>query len=195
MPKAALGPVAARKPVVALVLVAALSALWLPAPASADVTSTIISQCAHGQTPSGFSQAAYRKALQKLPTEVGEYSDCVKLIHRAQIATATGASSRSSTSGASALPGTAGADTSGAALSTPITSVERTALSRAHRGGSAPVQVDGAVVHPGVVHADIASAFSSLPTPLLVILLLLLVSALLLGGAILRNRVRTRRNS
>jgi hypothetical protein len=46
------------------------------------------------------------------------------------------------------------------------------------------------VVHPGVVHADIASAFSSLPTPLLAVLLFLLACAVALAGGVVRNRVR-----
>ena len=55
------------------------------------------------------------------------------------------------------------------------------------------MQVGGAAVHPGVVHADIASALSSLPTPLLATLAFLLACLLLLAGASIRNRVRARR--
>jgi hypothetical protein len=55
-----------------------------------------------------------------------------------------------------------------------------------------PVRVGNSVVHPGVVHANIASAFSSLPTPLLATVIFLLAClGLVLGGA-LRNRFRAR---
>jgi len=49
------------------------------------------------------------------------------------------------------------------------------------------------VIHPGVVHVDIASALSTLPTPLLALLAFLLACALLLLGRAVRNRVRAHR--
>jgi hypothetical protein len=51
----------------------------------------------------------------------------------------------------------------------------------------------GQPVRPGVVHANIASALSSLPAPLLAIVALLLACVATAGGGVLRNRVRTRR--
>jgi hypothetical protein len=183
-----------RSPLLVLALLTAVVLLAIGAPrARADVASTIIQRCTHGQSLSGFSQAAYRKALHDLPTEVGEYSDCVDLIHHAALAAATGAS-RTSPSGATASPGTTGANSAGAPLATPITPVEQKALRHAHRGGAAPVQVDGEVVHPGVVHADVASAFSSLPTPLLVLLCFLVACAALIVGKLIRDHVRARDN-
>ncbi len=44
------------------------------------------------------------------------------------------------------------------------------------------------MLHPGVVHVNLASALNSLPTPLLALLAFLLVCALVLGGRALRNR-------
>lgn len=58
-----------------------------------------------------------------------------------------------------------------------------------------PVQVGGQVVSPGVVNANIASALSSLPDPLLALLAFLLACALLLAGGAIRNRVRSHRSS
>ncbi len=46
------------------------------------------------------------------------------------------------------------------------------------------------MIHPGVVHVDVASALSSLPTPLLVIVAFLLACALALAGGKLAKRVR-----
>jgi len=65
-------------------------------------------------------------------------------------------------------------------------------LSRAPRAGAEPLQIGDQVIRPGVVHADIASAFSSLPTPLLAILLFLFACAMALAGGVLQNRVRGR---
>jgi hypothetical protein len=169
-------------PVGRLALAATLLALLsIVAPASADVGTTIINRCTHGQSLSGFSQQDYRRALQELPTEVEEYSDCGNLIRRAQLAAA----------------GQGGGPSAGAAtaIATPLTPAERSALKRVRKAGSAPLLVGGELVHPGVVHAGIASALSSLPNPLLAILAFLLACALLLAGRALRNRVRTRRSS
>ena len=162
---------------------AALSLLATAAPAAGDVGATIINRCTHGQSLSGFSQQAYRRALQELPADVEEYSDCASMIRRAQLAAAGGASSRG---GAAGL---------GAPAATPLSPAERTAISRLPRTGASPLRVGNDVVHPGVVHANISSAFSSLPGPLLAILALTLACALAFGGRALRDRVRARRPS
>jgi hypothetical protein len=52
------------------------------------------------------------------------------------------------------------------------------------------IKLGGGVIHPGVVHVDIASALSSMPTPLLVILCFLLVCLALIVAGALRKRVR-----
>jgi len=180
-------PHAARR----LRLQGALRTLLLPAlglalflaivsPAGADVGASIISRCTHGQSLSGFSQQAYRQALQELPTEVEEYSDCANLIRPAQLATA----------GAGGAPGATAAVTA-----TPLTPAESGALKRALKTGSPPLQVGGAVVRPGVVPVNIASAVSSLPTPLLATLAFMLACALVLAGRALQNRVRAHRSS
>jgi hypothetical protein len=159
-----------------LVLIA--MALLPVAPARADVGAKIIERCTHGQSLSGFSQQDYRRALQELPTEVEEYSDCANLIRRAQLAAAGGGTSPAA----------------GEALSPiPLTSSERAALGRVPRTGAAPLRVGRQLVRPGVVHANVASALSTLPTPLLTTLAFLLACGLLLAGSEIRKRVRSRR--
>src|ERR1039458_8059086 len=83
-PKRRLALISRLAPVAALVVMC----LSVPAAAGADVGATIISRCTNGESLSGFSQSAYRRALQELPTEVEEYSDCANLIRRAQLAAA-----------------------------------------------------------------------------------------------------------
>jgi hypothetical protein len=163
----------------ALPVVVAAMLLSIDAPASADVGATIINRCTHGQSLGGFSQRAYRQALQELPTEVEEYSDCANLIRRAELAAAG--------------KGTGGE--SGAAVTPiPVTPAERNSLNRASKLGSAPVRVGGEIVRPGVIHAGIASALNSLPSPLLAILAFLLACALALAGRAVRNGVRAHRS-
>jgi hypothetical protein len=158
----------------ALVLLAALAA-----GANADIGTTIIERCTHGKSISGYSQQAYKRALQELPTEVEEYSDCANLIRRAQLdATGVGGT------------GTPGLTLPGA---TPLSPHEESALSKVPTTGAAPLNVGGELVHPGVVHANISSAFSSLPDPLLAVLAFLLACAVALGGRRIGKVVRERR--
>jgi len=168
-----------------LVLVAALLALASPPSAGADVGATIIERCTHGQSLGGFSQQDYGRALQELPTEVEEYSECGNLIRRAQLAAAGGGGGGGS--GAGGGPA--------AAVATPLTPAERHSLQQIAKTGSAPQLVGNEVIVPGVVHAGVASALSSLPNPLLALLAFLLACALVLAGRALRNRVHTRRSS
>jgi hypothetical protein len=156
----------------ALVLAAGISS-----PARANVGETIIQRCTHGQSLSGFSQQAYREALKQLTADAREYTECGALIRQAQLAAATG---RGSSGGPAVLP----------IAPTPS---EQRALAHASRAGSLPVRVGNGLVHPGVVHADIASALSSLPTPLLATVIFLLACLLLVAGGAVRNRLRARR--
>ena len=162
--------------------------LFSPAPAQADVGEKIILRCTHGESLAGFTQKDYNKALKELETSLEEYSGCSSLIHQAQLAAAL---TRGNSGG-----GAGGGSTPGAVTpTTPATPAEQRELNRAPSTGSAPLQVGDQVIRPGVVHADIASAFSSLPTPLLAILIFLVASALALTGGVIRNRVRNRHHN
>jgi hypothetical protein len=163
-----------------LALVAALSSILilLAVPAQADVGEKIILKCTHGESLSGFSQKDYNKALKELETSSEEYTDCASLIHKAQLA-----------AGAGKGTGAGGGGPAGTAA-TPATPAEQRELSRAPHAGSTPLRVGNQIIRPGVVPVDIASALSSLPNPLLVILAFLLACALALAGGALRNRVR-----
>jgi hypothetical protein len=168
-----------------LALAAALSSILmlLAVPAQADIGEKIILKCTHGESLSGFSQKDYNKALKELETSSEEYTDCASLIHKAQLAAA----------GAGKGTGAGGGPTATAA--TPATPAERRELSRAPHAGSTPLRVGSQIIRPGVVPVDIASALSSLPNPLLVILAFLLACALALAGGALRNRVRNRHHN
>jgi hypothetical protein len=157
-------------------------ALSAPPTVLADAGQQIITRCLQNQSLSGFSQAAYGKALKELTATTEEYSDCASLIRQAKRAAASGAHGTNGTgSGGSSTP-------TGAIAATPT---EQRAIARAAHSGSAPVSLgNGQIVHPGVVHADIASAFSTLPGPLLAVLALMLACLLGFGGTVLRKRAR-----
>ncbi len=173
----------------ALLLLVTLLAIALQPtvpPAAADQGEAIILRCTHGQSLSGFSQQAYKQALKDLNADTEEYTDCSSLIRQAQLAAA--GSSRGGIGGGGS--GSSGGPSAPAVVPTPA---EQRALTSARHARAAPVQVGGEAVHPGAVHVDVASALSSLPTPLLAMLAFLLTCLLVVAGGALRNRVRARR--
>jgi hypothetical protein len=168
----------------ALLLPAIVVALMAsPGPARADVGEEIIRRCTHAESLSGFSQSAYRQALKDLSAGTEEYSNCAQLIRQAQLAAA----------GAGHRGGSGGGTTTPPASSVVPTPSEQRSIAHASSAGSAPLQVGAQTIHPGVVHADIASAFSSLPTPLLATVTFLTVCLLAAAGAGIRNRIRAHR--
>ena len=161
-----------------------LLALLVGAPgAHASEASQIIHRCANGESLTGFSQKAYRKALHELQSVAREYSDCEELIHKAQLANA------GHHGGGLGGPSGSGGGSTPLALSPG----EQRAVQSAHRG-AAPVALGNKLVTPGTVHVNLSSALNSLPTPLLAMLAFLLAAAASLLGGDLRNRVRARRS-
>lgn len=151
--------------VIAASLSLVLGAGWLTLGAEgtrAGEASKIIARCTHGESLAGFSQDGYREALKKMPTEVSEYSDCANLIRKAELAAAGGG-------------GEAGASSSSVPIA--LTPNERRQVQNAHSHGATAIPVAGKPIKPGVVHADIASVTSALPSSLLAVLALLAAGA------------------
>jgi hypothetical protein len=161
-----------------LLALALVLAAGIAPPANASVGETIIQRCTHGQSLSGFSQQAYSEALKDLTADAREYTECGSLIRQAQLAAASGHGG----------PGAA------AAIPITPTSSEQRAIAHATHAGPIPIRVGSSLVHPGVIHANIASAFSSLPTPLLAMVIFLIVCLLLVAGGAVRNHIRVRRS-
>lgn len=160
--------------------------LTVTQPASANVGETIILRCTNGQSVSGFSQSAYRQALKELNADTEEYSpECGAMIREAQRAAAAGGRGGSATG--------AGQSTA-APVAIAATPSQQRAITHAVNTKPESVKFGDAVVHPGVVHVGIASALSSLPTPLLATLAFLLACLLVVAGGTLRNRVRANRS-
>jgi hypothetical protein len=154
-------------------------------PARANIGETIVLRCTHGKSLSGFSQSAYRQALKELSADTEEYSGCSSQIRQAQLAAAAGGR------GGATVVASQGAAAPVAIAATPS---EQRAIAHAERASPESVKLGGAVIHPGVVHANVASALSSLPTPLLATLAFLLACLLLVAGGALRKRVRAGRS-
>ncbi len=171
--------IATFRPAAALLAFVGL-ALGTAVPAFAGTTNKILETCSEGHIPRGYSQQAYDQALHRMPPELSEYSDCPDLIHKAQLAAATGGGG-----GGAAGPGALAASTA-----TPPSPSEQHALERATHHGNSPVRIGGEAIHPGVVHVDVASALSTLPTPLLALLAFLAACALWLLGRALAAHLR-----
>jgi hypothetical protein len=167
----------------ALLLTAILAAvsLAIAQPARADIGETIILRCTHRESLSGFSQSAYQRALKELNADTEEYSNCSSLIRRAQEAAA----------GDRGATGAAGGGAAPVAIA--ATPAEQQAIAHAQAAAPEPVKLGGAVIHPGVIHANVASAFSSMPTPLLATLAFIVLCLALLAGGAVRKRVRAGR--
>ncbi len=158
----------------------ALATVALAPSAQANVGEEIIRRCTHAESLSGFTQKQYREALKDLSAGTEEYSNCAQLIRQAQLAAAGAGHNGGSGSGPAA-------PTASSAVPTPS---EQRSIAQASSAGSAPLQVGAQTIHPGVVHADVASALSSLPTPLLATVAFLTICLLAAAGAGIRNRIR-----
>ncbi len=165
------------RPALALATVLALLCTAVASASGSEVTK-IYEACANSTVPTGYSQQAYSQAIKEMEPFLAEYTDCPDLIHKAQLARAAG------------FHGGAGGVAGPAAAVAPPTPTEQHTLERVPHASAPSVPVGNEVIHPGVVHVDIASALSSLPTPLLALLAFLLAGALLLLGRTARNRVR-----
>ena len=146
-----------------------------------DVGQQIITRCLQDQSLGGFTQAAYGKALKELQRDE-------RRVQRLRSPDPSGTEGRRVRQRCRQrhLGGRRRSDGDRCDRR----DADRAARDRPRRPvGSAPVSLgNGQVVHPGVVHADIASAFSTLPGPLLAVLAFLLAAA---AGAGRRNRSKT----
>lgn len=159
-----------------------IALLAVVSPAQASEASTIIEKCVKGKPFGGYSQRAYREALKQLTTESLEYTPCENQIRKDELAAAGGGA------------GTAGGGESAPNVALPLTPAEQHSVQNAKRAGSASVQVGSEPIHPGVVHADIASAVNTLPHSLFAMLAFLFGACLTLVGGEVAKRVRARRN-
>jgi hypothetical protein len=150
------------------------------ASASGGSVNKIFEDCGESKIPVGFSQQAYGEALKQMPPELAEYDDCPALIHKAQRAAA----------GSHGGEGASGSGSALAAAVPPPTAAEQQTLETIGHSGGTPVKIGKDVIHPGVVHVDIASAVGKLPTPLLALLAFLLACALLILGRTVHARAR-----
>jgi hypothetical protein len=178
-----------------LLLLAALALLAFPAPAGATPFQVIKDCNEDGQLDRKYSNEELTKALDNLPSDIDEYSDCREVISAA----ITGGSDRGANRGAGG--GGDGSGGAGGGTAAPITPEEQAARAQDQadlqalttpdgRDKPPAVEVGGETVKPGSDGLfDLASESNSIPGPLLAALIALGILALVGGVVALRGRV------
>jgi hypothetical protein len=182
-----------------LLVVAALALALVAFPGDAFAASPlqVIKDCNQdGQLNRKYSNSELRKALDNLPSDIDEYSDCREVISAA----ITGGSDKGDRAGAGGGGGNSGGGGAGGGAA-PVTPEEQAARNQDQadlqslgspesRENSPPIDVGGEQVKPGSNGLfDVASATNSLPTPLLVALIVLALLAIAGGVVALRGRL------
>jgi hypothetical protein len=157
------------------VFVACLLAVLVCVPAAlADGTRTkILRECQDGRLTGTYTSSQIRDALNNIPDDIDQYSDCRDVLRRALLNQAgSSGSNNGGTGGPGGGGGTSGSGGGGGGQPlTPSTDADRKALNQAATSGSQPLQIAGRDVTPG------EGVRNSLPTTLLVVLILLGVAA------------------
>lgn len=171
------------------VFVACLLAVLVAAPAAlADSTRTkILRECQDGRLTGDYTSRQIRDALNNIPDDIDQYSDCRDVLRRALLNQAgnSGGGGGGGTGGAGG-GGIGGGDGGGQPL-TPSTDADRKALEAAATGGGQPLQIAGRTVTPGK-----GALRNDLPTTLAVVLILLAVAAAAATAPFVRRRALAR---
>jgi hypothetical protein len=175
-----------------LLITAVLGCLLLPAAAWASGNAVIKDCTDDGVIQGHYSQQDYKNALNNLPTDVDEYTNCRDVIKRAQLG-ATGGGGGGGGGGPAggvpvAPPGTdplAGASAS-----------ERAGVDAARNGGAAkPIRIGGKLVQPGKLGFGGLGSPTTLPASLIAVLVAIGLAAAAAAATYLRNRVIARRSA
>jgi hypothetical protein len=169
-------------------LVACLLAVLVGAPAAlADSTRTkILQECQDGRLTGNYTSRQIRDALDNIPDDVDQYSDCRDVLRRALLNQAgSSGNDNNGGGGAGGTGGGPGAGAPGGQPLTPSTDADRKALDAAAGSGGQPIQIAGRNVTPG--EGDLRN---SLPTTLLVVLALLAVAAVAAIAPFVRRQTR-----
>jgi hypothetical protein len=173
-----------------LLLLATLAVLAIPGAASASPKQVLADCNDDGALSRQYSNSDLRKALDIMPTDVAEYSDCREIIGAA----ITGGSDKGQGRGSPGQGvGGAGAADPGeqAARAQDAADLDAITSGSSSSDGKRPkVQVGGESVEPGTNGLfDLSSASNQLPTPLLIALIAVGLLALAGGYVALRGRV------
>lgn len=172
-----------------LLVLAVLTAFAAPAAASASPAQVLADCNDDGALSKQYSNKDLRDALDDMPTDMAEYSDCKEIIGAA----IAGGSDKGGGRGSPGQGvGGAGAADPGeqAARAQDTADLEALAAGSGSDGKGPKVQVGDSSIEPGTNGLfDLSSASNELPTPLLIALIALGLVALAGGFLALRGRV------
>jgi hypothetical protein len=156
-------------------LVAVLAVFAVAVPAASGSAMGVIRDCSEDGILNGkYSPSELDGALEQLPSDLDEYTDCRAVIRRAQLG-AAGDKHR-------AAKRPAAADRVDAAA--PPTATEQRKIAKA-RGSDEPVRIGGKGVRPGESGAPFNSAGFGTDLPPMVLVVLIALGASTLAGATL----------
>jgi hypothetical protein len=167
-----------------LTLLALLGALAVPAAAQASPQGVILDCTQDGSIDGHYSNDDLRRAIDQLPSDIDEYSDCREVIGAA----IRGGSDRGGGRPKASAAGAPASAREQAARTRDASDLERAARARA-RERRPSIEVGGQRVRPGTNGLfELSTASNGLPLPLL--LTLIAVGLLALGGSFLALRSR-----
>jgi hypothetical protein len=143
-------------------------ACWavLAAPAFGSATDVIRDCSEDGVLNGHYSHSELAKALEKLPSDLDEYTDCRAVIRSAELRSAK--KQQSAPAPAAAAPSAS----------------EQQAIAKAAKSG-APVNVGGKGIQPGAAGAPFKAAGFGTDLPALVLILLVALAGAMIAGAAL----------
>ena len=180
-----------------LLTLLALAAVGAGAAPALAAPNAVLSDCnTNGALTHHYSRADLQAALNVMPADVKEYTNCYDVISRALLASAGGTSHGRGASGTGGAVG-AGSTGRGPKSGTGAPGAAGTHKAIKHRvkattGASTATPVGSANAQPAAGGVNTGSGSSSLPTPLIVLLVLLALAALSGGGLAIRRRVVAR---
>jgi hypothetical protein len=174
-----------------LLITAVLGCLLLTAAAWASGTAVIKDCTDDGVIQGHYSQQDYKDALNNLPTDVDEYTNCRDVIKRAQLGATGGGGGGGGTPSGGVPVAPAGQDPLAGA-----SPAERAAVEAARNGGaSKPIRIGGKLVQPGKLGFGGLGSPTTLPTSLIAVLVAIGLAAAAAGATYVRNRVIARRSA
>jgi hypothetical protein len=176
-------------------LITGLLVLLVAAPAQAQDTRTkLLRECQQGTISGDYSAREIRDALNNIPDDVDQYTDCSDVLRNALLDRSAGAGGGAGGGGAGGGGDAAGGGVAGGAgaggggsgqVLTPATDDDRRALEQAAADGGGPVEVGGRQISPGLA-AD--AGRNDLPPTLVAVLILLAVAAVVAAAPFVRRR-------
>jgi hypothetical protein len=174
-----------------LAVPAVLACLLVPATAAHASARDVVRDCTdNGRIDNPHSPADYKGALNNLPSDVDEYTDCRQIIEAAQRRDAhrgSGGGGGGTLGGGGGVPPLfPGAPSGGSPV--PQSPAEKNAVNQVGKNGGGPVTIAGEPVVPGGSGITSSAFRHSLPAPLIALLVLLGLGALAWAATVARAR-------